>query len=148
MTDYTLNLVDAIISGRATDIESAFQEAITDKISIAMESKRTSMAQSMFTKEEVELEESTDWAAHNAKTAARKKASADDLHAEFKKYANNPGHPHYKGKFSDDKDGGKTAEQKAITNIAIGIGKADKANYLSKISHLVTPKSTNEELTK
>jgi len=55
MTDYTLNLVDAIISGRATDIESAFQQAITDKISIAMESKRTSMAQSMFTKESVEI---------------------------------------------------------------------------------------------
>ena len=57
MTDYTLNLVDAIISGRATDIESAFQEAITDKISIAMESKRTSMAQSMFTKESVDAYE-------------------------------------------------------------------------------------------
>ena len=51
MTDYTLNLVDAIISGRATDIETAFQEAITDKISIAMETKRTEIAQSMFTKE-------------------------------------------------------------------------------------------------
>jgi len=48
MTDFTLNLVDAIISGRATDIESAFQEAIKDKISIAMEDKRNYMAQSMF----------------------------------------------------------------------------------------------------
>ena len=150
MTDFTLNLVDAIISGRATDIENAFQEAITDRISIAMEYKRTNIAQSMFTKESVELEESTNaksWAAHNARTATRKKASAEDLHAEFKKHANNPGHPWFKGKFSDDKDGGKTAEQKAITNIAIGTGKADKTNYLSKISHLVTPKSTNEEFT-
>ena len=51
MTDYTLNLVDAIISGRATDIETAFQEAITDKISIAMDTRRTEIAQSMFTKE-------------------------------------------------------------------------------------------------
>jgi hypothetical protein len=48
MTDFTINLVDAIISGRATDIETAFQEAITDKISIAMESRRTEIAQSMF----------------------------------------------------------------------------------------------------
>ena len=59
MTDFTLNLVDAIISGRATDIETAFQEAITDRISIAMESKRTNIAQSMFTKESVEEEELT-----------------------------------------------------------------------------------------
>jgi hypothetical protein len=59
MTDYTLNLVDAIISGRATDIENAFQEAITDRISIAMDSKRTNIAQSMFTKESVEPEELT-----------------------------------------------------------------------------------------
>ena len=59
MTDFTLNLVDAIISGRATDIENAFQEAITDRISIAMESKRTNIAQSMFTKESVEEEELT-----------------------------------------------------------------------------------------
>jgi len=150
MTDFTINLVDAIISGRATDIETAFQEAITDKISIAMDTRRTEIAQSMFTKESVELDESTNaksWAEHNARTAIRKKASADDLHAEFKKHANNPGHPWFKGKFSDDKDGGKTAEQKAITNIAIGTGKADKTNYLSKISHLVTPKSTNEEFT-
>ena len=56
MTDFTINLVDAIISGRATDIELAFQEAITDKISIAMETKRTNIAQSMF-KESVELDE-------------------------------------------------------------------------------------------
>ena len=48
MTDYTLNLVDAIISGKATDIETAFQEAISDKISIAMETKRTEIAQGMF----------------------------------------------------------------------------------------------------
>ena len=59
MTDYTLNLVDAIISGRATDIETAFQEAITDKISIAMDTRRTEIAQSMFTKESVEPEELT-----------------------------------------------------------------------------------------
>jgi len=58
MTDFTINLVDAIISGRATDIELAFQEAITDKISIAMETKRTNIAQSMF-KESVELDEAT-----------------------------------------------------------------------------------------
>ena len=58
MTDYTLNLVDAIISGKATDIETAFQEAITDKISIAMETRKTEIAQSMFTKESVELDES------------------------------------------------------------------------------------------
>ena len=59
MTDFTLNLVDAIISGRATDIETAFQEAITDKISIAMDTRRTEIAQSMFTKESVEEEELT-----------------------------------------------------------------------------------------
>ena len=57
MTDYTLNLVDAIISGRATDIETAFQEAITNKISIAMDDRRTEIAQSMFTKESVQLDE-------------------------------------------------------------------------------------------
>ena len=57
MTDYTLNLVDAIISGRATDIETAFQEAITDKISIAMETRRTEIAQSMFKESAEQLDE-------------------------------------------------------------------------------------------
>jgi hypothetical protein len=54
MTDFTLNLVDAIISGRATDIESAFQAAITDKISVRMESKKGEVAHNMFAKESVE----------------------------------------------------------------------------------------------
>ena len=57
MTDYTLNLVDAIISGRATDIETAFQEAITDKISIAMETRKTEIAQSMFKESAEQLDE-------------------------------------------------------------------------------------------
>lgn len=91
--------------------------------------------------EEVEMEESTDWAAYNARVSARKSASPEELHAEFKKHANNPGHPNFKGNFSDDSaTGGKTSEQKAIGNIAIGIGKADKHNYAAKIAHFVTPK--------
>jgi hypothetical protein len=57
MTDFTINLVDAIISGRATDIETAFQEAITDKISIAMETRRTEIAQSMFKESAEQLDE-------------------------------------------------------------------------------------------
>ena len=57
MTDFTLNLVDAIISGKATDIETAFQEAITDKISIAMETRRTEIAQSMFKESAEQLDE-------------------------------------------------------------------------------------------
>lgn len=90
--------------------------------------------------EEVEMEESTDWSAYNAKVSARKVASPEELHAEFKKHANNPGHPNFKGKFSDDSaTGGKTAEQKAIGNIAIGTGKADKHNYAAKIAHFVNP---------
>lgn len=67
MTDFTINLVDAIISGRATDIETTFQEAITDKISIAMEARKTELAQSIFTeanqhnrKESVDLDEASD----------------------------------------------------------------------------------------
>ena len=72
MTDYTLNLVDAIMSGKATDIETAFQEAISDKISIAMETKRTELAQGMF-KENVDLEEAF--------------LAQDDKHLElYKKY--------------------------------------------------------------
>jgi len=90
--------------------------------------------------EEYELEESTDWSTHNAKVSARKSASPEELHAEFKKHANNPGHPNFKGNFSDDSHtGGKTSEQKAIGNIAIGMGKADKHNYAAKIAHFVTP---------
>lgn len=96
--------------------------------------------------ESEELDESTNWEMYNAQVALRKKASPEELHAEFKKHANNPGNIYYKGKFSDDKNGGKTAEQKAITNIALGIGKADKQNYASRISHFITPKPTNEEV--
>ena len=60
MTDFTLNLVDAIISGKATDIETAFQEAITDKISVAMESKKLEVAQGMFKESVEELDEDAD----------------------------------------------------------------------------------------
>lgn len=142
------DLVLAIAEGDTLTIEDSFNSVMASKISDRLDSMRVDVAQGMFgSVVEETVDESTNWAAHNAKTSARKEASPEELHAEFKKYANNPGHHYYKGKFSDDKDGGKTAEQKAITNIALGIGKADKQNYAARISHLIKPKATNEELT-
>lgn len=50
MSDLTRNLIDAIISGKATDIETTFQASMAEKISSAMEDKKVTVAQSMFTK--------------------------------------------------------------------------------------------------
>lgn len=52
MSDLTRNLIDAIISGKATDIEITFQASMAEKISSAMEDKKIEVAQGMFTKEE------------------------------------------------------------------------------------------------
>jgi hypothetical protein len=93
-----------------------------------------------------DMGESTNWALHNDRVGKRRVASPEELYAEFKKYANNPGHHYYKGKFSDDSDtGGKSAEQKAIGNIALGIGKADKKNYRQMIDHLLTQDAQYED---
>jgi hypothetical protein len=48
MSDLTRNLIDAIISGKATDIETTFQASMADKISDAMEERKVSVAQGMF----------------------------------------------------------------------------------------------------
>lgn len=48
MSDLTKNLIDAIISGKATDIETTFQATMADKISDAMEERKVSVAQGMF----------------------------------------------------------------------------------------------------
>ena len=53
----TRNLIDAIASGSALDIESAFEDTIAEKVSVQIEAKRLQIAQTMFTTEEVELDE-------------------------------------------------------------------------------------------
>ena len=58
MSDLTRNLIDAIISGKATDIETTFQATMADKISDAMEERKVSVAQGMFKESIEELDES------------------------------------------------------------------------------------------
>ena len=53
----TRNLIDAIASGSALDIESAFEDTMAEKVSVQIEAKRLQIAQTMFTTEEVELDE-------------------------------------------------------------------------------------------
>ena len=53
----TRNLIDAIASGSALDIESAFEDTMAEKVSVQIEAKRLQIAQIMFTTEEVELDE-------------------------------------------------------------------------------------------
>jgi hypothetical protein len=48
MTEFTSNLVDAIISGKATDIENSFQTVMADKISSAIDDRKMEVAQTMF----------------------------------------------------------------------------------------------------
>lgn len=55
MSDLTRNLVDAIISGKATAIEDSFQAAMSDKISSAMEARKVVLAQGLF-RESIEEE--------------------------------------------------------------------------------------------
>lgn len=57
MSDLTRNLIDAIISGKATDIETTFQASMADKISDAMEERKVSVAQGMFKESIKELDE-------------------------------------------------------------------------------------------
>ena len=60
MSNLTRNLIDAIISGKATDIETSFQATMAEKIASNMADKKVEVAQSMFTKESTQYE-SGDW---------------------------------------------------------------------------------------
>ena len=51
----TLDLVSAIINKDATGIESAFNDAMAEKISTRLDDMRTDIAQSMFKQEEPEV---------------------------------------------------------------------------------------------
>ena len=53
----TRNLIDAIASGSALDIQSAFEDTMAEKVSVQIEAKRLQIAQTMFTTEEVDLDE-------------------------------------------------------------------------------------------
>ena len=53
----TRNLIDAIASGSALDIGSAFEDTMAEKVSVQIEAKRLQIAQTMFTTEEVDLDE-------------------------------------------------------------------------------------------
>ena len=48
MSDLTRNLIDAIISGKATDIETTFQATMAEKIASNMADKKIEVAQGMF----------------------------------------------------------------------------------------------------
>ena len=57
MNESVKNLIDAIASGDATQTESAFQAAMAEKISAKLEDMRVSVAQSMFTPVQEEVEQ-------------------------------------------------------------------------------------------
>lgn len=48
----TLDLVSAIINKDATEIESAFNDAMAEKISVRLDDMRANVAQNMFKQEE------------------------------------------------------------------------------------------------
>ena len=48
----TLDLVSAIINKDATEIESAFNDAMAEKISVRLDNMRANVAQNMFKQEE------------------------------------------------------------------------------------------------
>jgi len=50
----TLDLVSAIINKDATGIESAFNDAMAEKISVRLDDMRANVAQNMFKQEELE----------------------------------------------------------------------------------------------
>ena len=57
MNESVKNLIDAIASGDATQTESAFQAVMAEKISAKLEDMRVSVAQSMFTPVQEEVEQ-------------------------------------------------------------------------------------------
>jgi len=53
----TNDLINAIVTGDAIEIENSFNLAMADKISTALEDKRIEVAQSLFNKQEQATEE-------------------------------------------------------------------------------------------
>ena len=53
----TRDLIDAIESGDAVGIETAFNSAMVDKVAEKLDTMRTDMAQNMFRTQEVEADE-------------------------------------------------------------------------------------------
>lgn len=53
----TRNIIDAIASGSALDIESAFEDTMAEKVSVQIGEKRLQIAQTMFATKEVVAEE-------------------------------------------------------------------------------------------
>lgn len=52
MSDTTLNLIQAIANGDAIETESAFANAMAEKLSAKLDDMRQSVAQSMFAAQE------------------------------------------------------------------------------------------------
>lgn len=58
MSEVATNLINAIRSGNATDIEAAFNAGIAEKISTKLDDMRTNVAQNMFKTVEASVEAS------------------------------------------------------------------------------------------
>jgi iron-sulfur cluster repair protein YtfE (RIC family) len=54
MSEHTMNLINAIATGNAVETETAFNAAISDKISTRLDAMRTTIAQNMFKEKQVE----------------------------------------------------------------------------------------------
>lgn len=52
MSDTTLNLIQAVANGDAIETESAFANAMAEKLSAKLDDMRTSIAQNMFAAQE------------------------------------------------------------------------------------------------
>ena len=56
MSDTTLNLIQAVANGDAIETESAFANAMAEKLSAKLDDMRTSIAQNMFAAQEAVAE--------------------------------------------------------------------------------------------
>ena len=59
MSKTTLDLIGAIANGDAAQSETAFQNAMAEKLASKLDDMRVSVSQNMFKQPEVEQEEST-----------------------------------------------------------------------------------------
>lgn len=60
MSDTTLNLIQAIANGDAIETESAFANAMAEKLSAKLDDMRQSVAQSMFAAQEPVVEQESE----------------------------------------------------------------------------------------
>ena len=156
MSDLTRNLIDAIISGKATDIETTFKATMAEKIASNMADKKIEVAQGMF-KESKVIHASGDWHVvdsitgniHSTHSTPRKAKNASEK-LNTADYAANKGdesrssgnlfHNRYGTQAASDYDKKGMKEEYSEKNPKIDLYHKDSGDYLASTNFSPTVK--------